>query len=46
VFYIALGVMVATYLVFLIFGSAEEQPWNKPPAPTETSDAPKAQEDV
>ncbi|PSN33882.1 putative transporter slc-17.2 [Blattella germanica] len=30
VFYIAIGVTFIGYLVFMIFGSVEEQPWNKP----------------
>jgi hypothetical protein len=36
--------MVVMYLIFLIFGSMEEQPWNKPPAPTASSDVPTVQE--
>jgi hypothetical protein len=46
VFYIAMSIMVATYLVFLIFGSVEEQPWNKPPAPKESPSAITVQESV
>ncbi|KAJ4428938.1 hypothetical protein ANN_25934, partial [Periplaneta americana] len=30
VFYVSIAVKLATYVVFLVFGSTESQPWNKP----------------
>ncbi|XP_069687600.1 sialin-like [Periplaneta americana] len=29
VFYISIGMTLASYLIFMVFGSVEEQPWNK-----------------
>ncbi|XP_063226964.1 sialin-like isoform X2 [Bacillus rossius redtenbacheri] len=33
VFYIAAGVVAPPYVFFLVFGSTDEQPWNRPSAP-------------
>jgi uncharacterized membrane protein len=29
-FYISIGVVTVPYITFLIYGSVEEQPWNRP----------------
>lgn len=37
-FWIALGVFVITNIIYIIFGSGEEQWWNTPELPTMTTE--------